>query len=102
MTRYDYDIRRGMRRHENDGSAAWRVILVCLLILALFSTIAGVLVKQVNDAATAHPTSIAKVRTDDGNTIKVYRVTVGGHEYLVNDRGGMCPCTGSSEVTTVG
>lgn len=90
MTRYDYDVRRGMRRRDDSGGSALGVFIVCLLIIGIFVLIAGVLFKQVNESATAHPTSIAKVRTDDGGTISIYPVTIDGVEYLVNDRGGMC------------
>ena len=91
MSRYDYDIRRGMRRNDDDKSAAWRVMLVIGMILAMFATIVGVLTKQVNERATAHPTSVAKVRTDNGGTIRVYSVQVDGTEYLLSERGGICP-----------
>lgn len=91
MSRYEYDIRRPMKRHEDDKSATLRMVLVVLLILGMFGIIIWFAIKQVNDAATAHPTSIAKVRTDDGGTIRVYPLTVDGVDYLVNDRGGMCP-----------
>lgn len=89
MSRYDYDVRRPMRRKDAEVSGCG-VVMVCVLLVCMLAGIALVLAKQVNDrAAATPPTSVAKVRTDEGGTIRVYSVTIDGVEYLVTDRGGI-------------
>lgn len=89
MTRYDYDVRRPMRRKEADTSGCG-VFLVCLLVVGMLAAIVLALAKQVNDRAKATPpTSVAKVRTDEGGMIRVYSLTIDGVEYFVTDRGGI-------------
>lgn len=90
MSRYDYDVRRPMKRKDHQHSGCG-VVVVCILVLGLFAGIVVAIFKQVNDAAKqTSPTSVAKVRTDDGDSIRLYSVTVDGTEYLVSDRGGLC------------
>ena len=89
MTRYDYDVRRPMRRKDAEVSGCG-VLLVCAGVVLMFVGILLAFAKQVNDrAASMPPSSVAKVRTDEGGTIRVYSVTVDGTEYLVTDRGGI-------------
>lgn len=89
MTRYDYDVRRPMRRKEADTSGCG-VVMVCVVLVCMLAGILLAFAKQVNDRAKAMPpTSVAKVRTDGGGTIRVYSVTIDGTEYLVTDRGGI-------------
>lgn len=89
MSRYDYDVRRPTRRKDAEVSGCG-VVMLCVLLVCMLAGILLAFAKQVNDRAKAMPpTSVAKVRTDKGGTIRVYSVTVDGVEYLVTDRGGI-------------
>lgn len=95
MSKYEYDIRRPMKRKDAESSM-WGIAIVCILVVVIFAGIAITLAKQTNDAAvkTAQThDSMTYVRTNDGGTIRVYVVTDPDSQvqYVVSDRGGICP-----------
>ena len=83
-------------RRKDEESSMWGIAIVCILVMVIFAGIALALAKQTNDKATktaqTHD-SMTYARTNDGDTIRVYVVTDPDSQvqYVVSDRGGICP-----------
>lgn len=94
-TRYDYDIRRGTRRHETDYSGCGVVVVVLLMVGTLVFFV-GILVHQTNEAATAVPKkrhdSLGVIYTNDGTPMYEYVFTDpdSGLQYLICPGVGQC------------
>ena len=95
-TRYDYDIRRGTRRKDAQLSG-WGVAVVIMLMVGILVFFCGLLAHQINQAAKSVPKkthdSMTVTDTYDGEKIRYYVMVDPdtGLQYVVNDRGGMCP-----------
>lgn len=95
-SRYDYDVRQPTRRKEVQMTGCGVVVVVVLMVGALVGFCLA-LAYEVNKEATAKPkqTHDSMTVTDTYNGEKIrYYVMIDpdtGLQYVVNDRGGMCP-----------
>ena len=85
-------------RPPREVPVGWITALVCAALALGVALCAYVLVRQVNDAATAAPEPVIRhdsldvTRTYNGEMIRWYVFTDPDTQvqYLVNDRGGVC------------
>lgn len=88
-------------RPPREIPVGWISAIICITILGGLAAIVWLLVRQINDAAYAGPTTVTRqahdslspTYTHDGEIIRWYVLVDPdtGVQYLVNDRGGCCP-----------
>lgn len=96
MSRYEYDVRRPTRRHDDTGISSVAAALTCVLLFGVVAAVVAFLVRNVNESATRQPRqthdSMTVTHTYNGESIRYYVMTDPDTDvqYIVNDRGGMC------------